>query len=299
MGRGGRGKWNGGQGQGLDPRNESQRRREEERRLPLRDELAALRSELARSEQLGGQLLQRCEAAEAGLSSIPVQEAKVTELQAALATLKTLREDSEATHRRDMEELRCRNKRLTAEKAWGRCEARAKIQVKGLEEEVEEQKFKINKLRSEKAQLLEETEEQKEKIHRLHQDKDRLKDDLSDIEKDCDMKSKHIKGLGQEKAELREHLLEAHKEEARLRKLLRKRGRSDSESGPEAALPVNEEDDRELRRELEACQQEAAEASMQEQAGVVKEDSSESEAKAEAVKEKEESPTSIAESVSE
>ncbi|OLP99401.1 hypothetical protein AK812_SmicGene18040 [Symbiodinium microadriaticum] len=279
MGRGGRGKWNGGQGQGLDPRNESQRRREEERRLPLRDELAALRSELARSEQLGGQLLQRCEAAEAGLSSIPVQEAKVTELQAALATLKTLREDSEATHRRDMEE--------------------STEQVKGLEEEVEEQKFKINKLRSEKAQLLEETEEQKEKIHRLHQDKDRLKDDLSDIEKDCDMKSKHIKGLGQEKAELREHLLEAHKEEARLRKLLRKRGRSDSESGPEAALPVNEEDDRELRRELEACQQEAAEASMQEQAGVVKEDSSESEAKAEAVKEKEESPTSIAESVSE
>ncbi|CAE7476581.1 unnamed protein product [Symbiodinium microadriaticum] len=292
MGRGGRGKWNGGQGQGLDPRNESQRRREEERRLPLRDELAALRSELARSEQLGGQLLQRCEAAEAGLSSIPVQEAKVTELQAALATLKTLREAAQTVKRRIGETWR-------QTQAWGRCEARAKIQVKGLEEEVEEQKFKINKLRSEKAQLLEETEEQKEKIHRLHQDKDRLKDDLSDIEKDCDMKSKHIKGLGQEKAELREHLLEAHKEEARLRKLLRKRGRSDSESGPEAALPVNEEDDRELRRELEACQQEAAEASMQEQAGVVKEDSSESEAKAEAVKEKEESPTSIAESVSE
>ena len=66
MGKGGKwGGWNGGQGQGLDPRNESQRRREAERRLPLRDELGVVRSELARSEQLGGQLLQRCEAAEA------------------------------------------------------------------------------------------------------------------------------------------------------------------------------------------------------------------------------------------
>ncbi|OLP99412.1 hypothetical protein AK812_SmicGene18043 [Symbiodinium microadriaticum] len=273
MGKGGKwGGWNGGQGQGLDPRNESQRRREAERRLPLRDELGVVRSELARSEQLGGQLLQRCEAAEARLSSIPVQEAKVVELQAALATLKTLREAAE---------LRQRNKTLAAEQesiqqAWGRCEARAKMEVKGLEEEVEEQKFKINKLRSDKAQLLEETEEQKEKIHRLHQDKDRLKDDLSDIEKDCDQKSKYIKDLGQEKAELRVHLLEASKEEKRLRKLLRKRGRSDSEEDTGPGLSVTAED-LELRQELEEWQQEAAGASMQDA-------ESEAAVKAEAVK---------------